>query len=149
MNIHITWLTHVRTGPKKKIATGITPQQPSKRKPRPKGKKKASASKRLSFCEAVPSTFSTLDSARKREELRALVEFVVLHYDGDKWPHNKKDTFWNSAAEFVAERTSTSRTGKTNHICSGNCYYPCLLHFSCSLPDQGHQEALQVVSHSN
>ena len=24
MNIHITWLTHVRTGPKKKIATRIT-----------------------------------------------------------------------------------------------------------------------------
>ena len=104
--------------------TGITPQQPSKRKPRPKGKKKASASKRLSFCEAVPSTFGTLDSARKREELRALVEFVVLHYDEDKWPHNKRDTFWNSAAEFVAERTGTSRTGKINHICSGNCYAP-------------------------
>ena len=58
-------------------------------------------------------------------------EFVVLHSDGDTWPHNKKGDFWKSAAEFVAERGSdTTKTGKTNHTCSANCYYPCLLHFS-------------------
>ena len=40
--------------------TGITPQQPSKRKPRRKRKKKASASKRLSFCDSlVPRSFHT------------------------------------------------------------------------------------------
>ena len=112
--------------------TGITPQQPRKRKSCRKGKKKkASASKRLSFDEAVLSTCSTVDSGWKREELRALVEFVVLHSDGDMWPHTKKGDFWKSAAEFVAERGSdTTRTGKTNHTCSANCYYQCLLHFS-------------------
>ena len=34
MNIHITWLTHVRTGPKKKIAAG--PEKQGIYLPRPK-----------------------------------------------------------------------------------------------------------------
>lgn len=51
-------------------------------------------SKRLSFDEAVPSTCSAIDSGWKREELGALVEFVVLHSDGEKWPHTTKADFW-------------------------------------------------------
>ena len=103
------------------LPTGITPQQPRKRKSCRKGKK-ASASKRQLFDEAVPNTCSTVDSRWNREELRALIEFVALHSDRDAWPHTKKGDFWKSAAEFVAERGSdTMRTGKTNHTCSVNC----------------------------
>ena len=71
------------------LPTGITPQQPRKRKSCHKGKK-TSASKRLLFDEAVPSTCSTVDSGWKRKEVRALIKFVALHSDRDAWPHTIK-----------------------------------------------------------
>ena len=47
------------------------------------------------------------------EELKALVEFILFHSSGEKWPCHKQTEFWNSAGEFVRERSRSSqcRTG--------------------------------------
>ena len=37
-------------------------------------------------------------------ETKALLEFLLLHRPGDKWPSTKNQQFWNSAAEFVELR---------------------------------------------
>ena len=46
-------------------------------------------------------------------EVKALIEFVLFHSSGEKWPSHKQAVFWNSAGQFVKERSgsSLSRSG--------------------------------------
>ena len=48
------------------------------------------------------------------KEVKALVEFILFHSPGDKWPTTKNDHFWRNAALFVKERSSANmlRTSK-------------------------------------
>ena len=45
------------------------------------------------------------------KEVKALVEFILFHSPGDKWPTTKNDHFWRNAAMFVKE-CSMLRTSK-------------------------------------
>ena len=47
------------------------------------------------------------------DEVKALIEFVLLHSSSEKWPSHKQAVFWNSAGQFVKERSgsSLSRSG--------------------------------------
>lgn len=38
------------------------------------------------------------------QEVKALVEFILFHGTGSKWPATKNDAFWSKAASFVKER---------------------------------------------
>jgi len=50
-----------------------------------------------------PVNQSTQNSGEKWSdaEIKALVEFVLFHSSGYKWPTHKLDKFWNSAREFL------------------------------------------------
>lgn len=52
-------------------------------------------------------------------EVKALVEFILFHGTGDKWPATKNDSFWSKAALFVKQRTGacTLRTSEFIHVC--------------------------------
>ena len=41
-------------------------------------------------------------------EVKALVEFILFHCNGDKWPTHHQMEFWNSAACFIQTRAKTS-----------------------------------------
>ena len=41
-------------------------------------------------------------------EVKALVQFVMFHTDGELWPTHKRPYFWHGAAEFVKQRACTS-----------------------------------------
>jgi len=43
------------------------------------------------------------------DELKALVEFILFHSSGELWPSHKQEVFWNSAGEFVKERSGSSQ----------------------------------------
>lgn len=48
------------------------------------------------------------------EENKSLLEFVLLHGDSNVWPtHPRSSTFWENAANFVKQRSSSVilRTG--------------------------------------
>ena len=49
----------------------------------------------------------------KIEELKALVEFILLMHTSDKWPTHQRMHFWECASEFVQSRTASrhKRTG--------------------------------------
>lgn len=51
--------------------------------------------------------------AWSEEECRALVEFMMLMTDGDKWPAHKRIDFWEHAGKFVQRRV------KSRHLRSG------------------------------
>lgn len=46
-------------------------------------------------------------------EVKALIEFILLHSTGDTWPSHKQMMFWTSAGEFVKTRSGsdTYRSG--------------------------------------
>ena len=52
------------------------------------------------------------------DEMKALIECVLLHSSGEKWPSYKQAVFWNSAGQFVKERSGTSlcRSGRFLYI---------------------------------
>ena len=73
--------------------TGDTPRQKDKRR-----EVQAQASrKKLSF---NVSKWSDL-------ECSALVEFVIHKKGGHSWPFGKETQFWDSAAEYVKQRTES------------------------------------------
>ena len=37
-------------------------------------------------------------------EIKALIEFVLFHSTGDKWPSQKQDSFWNCASDYLQSR---------------------------------------------
>jgi len=41
-------------------------------------------------------------------ELRGLLEFVLFHGRGDRWPQHKRGNYWSSAGHFVQKRAMTS-----------------------------------------
>ena len=43
------------------------------------------------------------------DEIRALVEFVLLHGVEDKWPLQQNPVFWNEAAKFICMRTGLTQ----------------------------------------
>ena len=47
------------------------------------------------------------------EEVKALVEFILLNSTGNTWPAIKNMRYWDAAAEFVFHRADSSlkRTG--------------------------------------
>ena len=52
------------------------------------------------------------------DEIKALIEFVLFHSSGKKWPSPKQAVFWNSAGQFVKERSGISfcRSGMLLYI---------------------------------
>ena len=61
-------------------------------------------------------------------EVSALVEFILLHCKGDKWPTHHNVAFWSSAASFITMRTGGEnvRTGiapAAHHYDVSNPYY--------------------------
>ena len=86
-----------------------TPRRPRKRAPLREivaQEGEAVPARRLSF-DAAPQSWSGV-------EVKALVEFVLFHSTGERWPTHKQTVFWSNAAEFVKKRARTShvRSGK-------------------------------------
>ena len=100
---------------------------------RPKrGRQRASAPKQLNelFCDLEPVTPSVPVESWRKEENKALVEFVLFHGDPNTWPSfGKRNRFWEEAAEFVQKRTKsvTKHTGKLGTI--ENMHVRILSHF--------------------
>ena len=55
----------------------------------------------------------SFDNVWDQSEVRALVQFVLLMCQPDKWPTHKRMVFWNNAGKFVQSCT------KTLHLRSG------------------------------
>lgn len=68
--------------------------------------------RRLSFAE---EPLQKKQGVWSENEVKALVEFVLLYSNTVVWPTHKELEFWESAAEFVKNRVkSTSlRSGKS------------------------------------
>ena len=48
-------------------------------------------------------------------EIKALIEFVLFHSTGDKWPSHKQDSFWSCASDYLRSRSgdcSVRRSGQ-------------------------------------
>lgn len=51
------------------------------------------------------------------DELKALIEFVLFHSSGEHWPSHKQAKFWNSAGQFVKERSGSSLCRSSMLLC--------------------------------
>ena len=96
-----------RSVPEKRMRgspTGNTPQQKEKR-PAGDREKSSRSRKHLTF-DCSTGTWSDL-------ELGALVEFILLHRPGQRWPSDKDPRFWDSAGKYVSMRSESGvqRTG--------------------------------------
>jgi len=56
-------------------------------------------------------------------EVKALIEFILLHSTGENWPSHKQMKFWTSAGEFV-KRRSGSDTSRSGMLVLARCMYP-------------------------
>ena len=90
--------------------TGYTPQQADKKK---KVGRCARRSLEGSFVSMTNTRQYVPASTWSAEEIKALVEFILLHCE-DKWPNHKFEQFWKSAATFVKERSGSV------HLQTGN-----------------------------
>ena len=78
------------------------------------------ARRKLSTYFGPPCTDLIRDSGEtakekwSNEEIKALVEFILLHMMGDNWPSHRQDVFWRNAGAFVQDRAGSSlcRSGK-------------------------------------
>ena len=85
--------------------TGDTPLQKQKEQRVTRETECSKARRRLPFG-------NTADSWSESEE-SALVEFILLHRPGTRWPADKDKKFWDGAATFVRDRSESTmlRTG--------------------------------------
>ena len=60
-------------------------------------------------------------------EIKALVDFILFHGAGEKWPTTKNDTFWRKAALFVKERSGV-HTLRTSKYLSMNTFCSCTIY---------------------
>ena len=51
-------------------------------------------------------------------ETSALVEFILFHTTGDRWPTHKQMVFWSNAGEYVQTRSASNnyRSGMSKHV---------------------------------
>ena len=56
----------------------------------------------------LSSSFSSVTiTVWEREEIKALVEFILLMSPSNKWPCHKNMTFWREAGNFVQKRVGS------------------------------------------
>ena len=128
-------MTGRRHIPEKRVRgtpTGITPSQPSKRRPRSLGQ--ASSRRKLTYGAgnevegAQPAVTLRLTSSKPKlkkavliassadgwseAEEMALTEFLLLHGDGSRWMSTKQVQFWEGASKFMLQRCGSNRTSK-------------------------------------
>ena len=73
---------------------------------------------------APASSSSSADNRRVRSrcwtdaEVKALVEFILFHFSGSKWPSDHQMDFWEAAASFIKSRAQAKdeESGKAYHL---------------------------------
>ena len=58
-------------------------------------------------------------------ETSALIEFILFHTTGDRWPTHKQMVFWKYAGEYVQTRSASNnyRSGMSKHVNNLIAYY--------------------------
>ncbi len=95
--------------------TFLTPMRPKKRVPLKEISNPGTVQpKRLEFQTAAAADVASLDSdvpehdcrglGWSNAELRALVEFILLHGKGESWPTHHRMLVWEAAAAFIKAR---------------------------------------------
>jgi hypothetical protein len=72
-----------------------------------------------SVSEAINTT-SRLPNWTK-EEVKCLIDFLLLHTDGKSWVAHKDTAFWDEAGIFIQQQATMPyrRSGKLHHCCVG------------------------------
>ena len=94
--------------------------------------------------QRIPTRYSRRSNDTwSNAEIKALVEFILFHCEGNKWPSHHRMEFWNAAAAFVMTRAKAShqRSGKYHdkEDVNNDYYYVASLTACCtnSLHDRG------------
>ena len=72
-------------------------------------------------------------------ELRALVEFIMLHGTGESWPTHHRMRVWEAAASFIKTRAATT-TARSSELLS--CYI-----FTCLMLTQVMHADIRLLGH--
>ena len=86
------------------VVEGDTPGKSEKKRVATKG-----TSRKSFFCEKPKSSGQREWS---KEETSALVQYICLYWEDDRWPMQSDTIFWDAAAGAVNKACRSSRTGK-------------------------------------
>ena len=92
-------------------------------------------------CKELARLSRSFDNVWDETEVRALVQFVLLMCQPDKWPTHKRMVFWNNAGKFVQNCT------KTLHLRSGEYYWyiDTLIICTCGIQTTEELENLKIA----
>ena len=102
-----------------------TPHRPRKRQP---FNGAPSAKKCLDFTPVTCGKQSGNVRSWTDEEVKALVEFVLLMCDNKKWPTHHRMHFWSCAGEFIQSRTCSRHLRSGSYMHYASILFSILLH---------------------
>lgn len=93
--------------PPRNVDTPDTPRRPSAARQRGRvSVREMDSAEKLHVPVSLSKSFGT-SGVWSEEEIKALVEFILLMSSGKKWPTHKRVDFWEGAGQFIQRRVKT------------------------------------------